>query len=228
MTFLRKFFFMTLLGAVAFSSLLYVDIKLKDEKSILFQLREIFFPTEYSRGQMRNFEADISYVGKQWKYHDSGKRFFEAGEYEKSIEEYKKAIELAQNDPRGSLLGIENQKFPRGALIEVYEKAERYSDAIDQIDWLLAHKPSESYALTLLARKEVVTAESAGQYKKALDVINQFLKSAEQLNRDRINEYQKTKTIKGWIHPELVFKEFRSKREDILRKFMAEKGAVLS
>ena len=198
----------------------YVNMQLKNDRSVLFQLREIFSPTKYSQGQGQNFQSDLASAAKQWKHHDLGKKYFEAGEYEKSIAEYKTAIEIGKQDAR-DWAQINNQKFPRGALIEVYEKAGRYQEAIEQADWMLAHKPSEPYSLHLMAYKKVIIAESAGQYEKALAIVNEFLKSSEELN-----EYRRTKDKNGWVQPDITLKEFRAKRDELQQKLASGKAAL--
>ena len=214
MRFSRKQVLFIVIGIVILLNVWYVSVKLKDHKSFLFQLRELAFPTKYSQGQVQNFQVDLSSAAKQWKHHDLGKKYFEAGEYDKSIAEYKTAIEMAKQDPR-DWVQINDQKFPRGRLWEVYEKAGSFQEAIEQIDWLLAHKPSEPHRLDLLAWKKVITAESAGQYEKAIMAIDEFLKSSEELN-----EYRRTKDKNGWVQPEFVLEEFRVKREEIQQKLV--------
>ena len=196
-----------MIGVVVLSGLWYVNMKLKDDRSFLFQLREMIWPSEYSQGQEQNFKSDLASIAKQWKYHDLGKKYFEAGEYEKSIEEYKKAIEIAKQEPR-DWARLREQKFPRARLIHVYEAAGRFDEAIEQIDWLLAHGPSDSVRLELLAWKNVIMAERNGEYKAALTHVETAL------NSDDLKKYK------------YVTQRFIAKRGDLQQKLLSEKAAL--
>jgi len=145
-----------------------IRVQLKDNSSFFFQLRQIFFPSQYSAGQMTNLQQDLARVEDHAIHEDRGRDYASAGDYEKSIEEYKKSIEIIQKDPgyQGRFQGtkeeldrvneevrIDTQKFARHRLVEVYKKAGRYPEALEQIDWLLAHKPLDHIKQELLAKK---------------------------------------------------------------------------
>lgn len=221
MKFSRGQLLLIIVGVVTISSVWYVNVRLKDHKSFLFQLRELAFPTKYSQGQIENFQTDLGTAAKRVRHQNLGWDYAKAGDYDKAITEYQKAIELARQDPAGDWAQINNQKFPRGTLVEIYGKAGRFQEAIEQIDWLLAHGPSEPHRLDLLAWKNVFMAESVGQYEKALEAIDKFLKSSEELN-----EYRRTKDKKGWVQPEFVLEGFRAKREEIQRKINSERTSL--
>lgn len=146
------------------------DRTLKNHRSPLFQLKELIAPSKYSKGQMQNLKEDLSTAAELHAHCHRGREYFDAGNYDKAIEEYKKAIEIAQSNS-WEWSRVQDQKFPRGRLVEVYMKAGQRQEALYQIDWLLAHQPSDQYEGELLANKY----ELNGQFEESLKQIEWLL-----------------------------------------------------
>ena len=164
-------------------SFIWIQKQLSNEKSFLYQLHRIFFPPKFSGQQFRNFQQDLVKGESYWVHNRLGREYFEAEDYDKSIEEYKKSIQIIESEPRdpGPLfkknekngkfyqlskeeMGKVNdesrtfkEEFPRHRLVEVYKKAGRYQEALEQIDWLLAHKPLDHVRVQLLAKREEIS-----------------------------------------------------------------------
>ena len=83
-------------------------------------------------------------IEKRIEQENIAKKFYETGDYESAIREYKKAAEMSKY----------HQWVPRYRLSEVYEKAGHNDLAIQEIDWLLSQKPSRQVIDELNARKE--------------------------------------------------------------------------
>ena len=102
-----------------------------------------------------NFNQDLNRAEDHWVHNRLGRQYSDSGNYEKAIEEYNKAIDVIQHSPGyewpnlkkedadriNEDAKIDTQIFPRYQLILAYEKAARYQEALEQIDWLLAYKP---------------------------------------------------------------------------------------
>jgi len=133
-----------------------IKVQLADDRSALFQLREIFFPTDYSKGMAQGLREDLNRVSGYYLYEQRGDVFMKSGEYNKAIEEYKTAIQVIENSSDSEELKIFSQKMPRHYLLQAYEKANRYPEALEQIDWLLAHKPLPHVEKELLTKKNEI------------------------------------------------------------------------
>jgi len=115
----------------------------------------------------QNFRQALNRAGNDWAHTVKGREFYEMGNYEKSIEEYQKAIQIIEANPDEKWQGVAEsemiringdrkafaERLPRYRLVEVFEKTGRYPEALEQIDWLLAHKPIDHVRRELLARK---------------------------------------------------------------------------
>ena len=118
--------------------------------------------------QANNFDQDLNKAEDHWVHNRLGRQYSDRGDYEKAIEEYNKAIEIIQNSKGNEWPNLkkedvdringetknDTQIFPRYQLVQVYEKAKQYQEAIEQIDWLLAHKPLPHVKEELLLSKE--------------------------------------------------------------------------
>ena len=118
---------------------------------------------------MQNFQSDLVKAEDEWKHNRKGREYFEAGDYEKAIGEYLAAIQEIQAEPNpehpaswtkeevnttNEWIKTFRQEFPRHRLVEVYEKAGHYQEAIEQIDWLLTHKPLAHVWYSLTNKKQ--------------------------------------------------------------------------
>lgn len=114
-----------------------------------------------------NFKHDLE-AAKNYRIHEiRGREYYDAGKYELSIVEYNKAIEIIQSMPDEKWTDVSQiemdrineesrssrQQFSRYRLVQIYEKAGRYSKALEQIDWLLTHKPVAHIQKELLVKK---------------------------------------------------------------------------
>jgi len=147
-----------------------VKVQLADSRSFLGQLKEIFFPTKYSANQMQNFQQDLKKSESHAVHNDLGRDYASTRQYDKAIDEYRRAIEIIESDPGEHWTDVSKaemdrinedervftQKFSRHRLVEVYKKAGRYPEALEQIDWLLAHKPLDHIKQELLTKKNEI------------------------------------------------------------------------
>gem|GEM_PF-3974673 len=151
----------------------------KKQRSYFAQLGFLLLgPSVTERKAIANFQRELA-TPKKWEVHENkGWSFQQQGKYQPAIEEYKKAIELSQNEPGAKELYKENdwgnlhelskeeldkanekiiadsQKFTRHRLAESYEKSGHYQEAFEQIDWLLAHDPLPHVWYELTLKKE--------------------------------------------------------------------------
>ena len=86
-------------------------------------------------------------IQKRTKQDNIAWSYYQKGDYEMAIKEYKKAIEMSKYD----------QWAPRYRLSAAYEKAGYYRLAIQEIDWLLSHKLDKRVVDELTARKKNLT-----------------------------------------------------------------------
>ena len=133
-----------------------VKVQLADDRSGLFQLREIFFPTDYSKDMAQNLRKDLNKVGRYYAYEQKGDSFMKLEEYDKAVEEYKTAIKVIESGNDSDEIKAFSQGMPRHYLAQAYEKAGRYQEALEQIQWLLDHKPLDHVKQELLAKKAEV------------------------------------------------------------------------
>ena len=101
--------------------------------------------------QVKNFNQDITKASEYWAHNKLGSAYFRQGDYEKSIVEYQKAIQIIESSPdeyaRTDVskeymntvnhdLKVQSQIFSRYGLIDSLDKAGRYEEAIQNIEWL--------------------------------------------------------------------------------------------
>ena len=105
-------------------------------------------------GQAENFNDDLKKADDYWIHNNLGWDYAKNGDYEKSIMEYKKAIEIIKNMPGdkwpnlkkedvdriNQQARIDSQIFSRYRLIEVLEKTGRYKEAIENVEWLMKNQ----------------------------------------------------------------------------------------
>jgi tetratricopeptide (TPR) repeat protein len=75
----------------------------------------------------------------------NGSKYEDEGKYDLAIEQYKKAMELGENDDKA---------LCRVLLADVYEKSGQYELAIQEIDWIIAQNPREEVKDEYIARKQ--------------------------------------------------------------------------
>lgn len=131
-----------------------IKIQMADDRSALFQLREMLFPTNYSKDMTQNFKAELDKINGFYSHEQQGDSFLKSGEYEKAIEEYKTSIRIIEDSQDSIDIKTFNQKMSRYYLFQAYEKAGHHEEALEQIDWLLTHKPLPHVKEELLQRKE--------------------------------------------------------------------------
>lgn len=154
----------------------WVKSQLSDIQSSLYQLHRIFFPPKYVNEQMVNFRQDLKKAESYAVHDDLGWGYAKVGNYEKAIEEYKKSIEIIQKDPGyqdrfngtkeelatvNEEVRVAKQAFPRNRLLELCEKTGRHQEALEQIDWLLVHKPLDHVRAELLTKKQEILQKIA-------------------------------------------------------------------
>ncbi|MEK7211372.1 MAG: tetratricopeptide repeat protein [Patescibacteria group bacterium] len=103
-----------------------------------------------SSDQVKNFNEDLNNASNYWAHNHKGSAYFRNGDYEKSIEEYKKAIEIIENIPGENWDDVSKEEmdrinheshvskqiFSRYGLIEALEKIGQYEEALQNVDWL--------------------------------------------------------------------------------------------
>lgn len=110
---------------------------------------------ETDSGQIRNFETDLK-KAKSYDYHeDLARDYIKTGQYDKAIEEYKTAINIIETSPddftrtdvskefRDNVnfeLKASSQIFSRYGLIGALEKAGQYTEALQNVDWLMKNQ----------------------------------------------------------------------------------------
>ena len=88
-------------------------------------------------------------IQKRTKQENVAWEYYQKGDYEMAIKEYKKAIEMSRYD----------QWESRYRLSEAYEKAGHYDLALREIDWLLSRKKVDQRVIDeLLARKAKISS----------------------------------------------------------------------
>ena len=104
--------------------------------------------------QAENFQQDVSKARAYAVHDDLGWDYAKSGQYEKAVEEYKKAIEIIENMPGDEWPNlkkedadkinkqsrIDSQIFSRYQLIDALDKAGRYEEAIQSVDWLIQNQ----------------------------------------------------------------------------------------
>jgi tetratricopeptide (TPR) repeat protein len=110
-------------------------------------------PPKYNE-QAENFQQDISKAKSYTVHDDLGWDYAKNGQYEKAIEEYKKAIEIIESMPGDEWPNlkkedadrikkqsrIDSQIFSRYQLIDVLDKGGRYEEALDNVEWLMRNQ----------------------------------------------------------------------------------------
>ena len=104
--------------------------------------------------QAKNFNEDLNKASDYWAHNKLGSAHFRNGDYENSVNEYKKAIEVIKNMPgdkwpnlkkedvdrMNQQTRIDTQIFSRYGLAEALEKTGRYEEALQSVDWLMRNQ----------------------------------------------------------------------------------------
>lgn len=120
---------------------------LSDDKSHIFVSKTLC-------DQLSNFQSDLKQA-ESYDYHeDLGRDYVKAGNYDKAVEEYKKAINIIENIPGENWAGVSKedmdrinkeshvsrQIFSRYRLIDALEKAGRFDEALENVEWLMRNQ----------------------------------------------------------------------------------------
>lgn len=141
--------------------------QLQNDRTFLGQLKLILFPKKQVASQIENFQQDLAKAENYWSHIRMARAHAEVRNYDASIKEYKKAIQIIQADPGEQWNDVSKEEMnrineevkaskqitPRHDLLEILEKTNRYPEALEQIDWLLAHKPLPHIEKELLAKQ---------------------------------------------------------------------------
>ena len=138
-----------------------------------------------SSNQTKNFNEDLNKVSDYWAHNHKGSAYFRSGEYEKAIAEYKMSIEIIENSPDEYVrtdvskeymdkvnheLKVSSQIFPRYGLVEALEKAGKFEEAIQAVDWLVQNqqmKGKEEFLKQKLERMKQDLLQKMQQIQKA-------------------------------------------------------------
>ena len=126
---------------------MFVDTKSQQKIGLLAEAGE-------SANQSNNFNEDLTRAADYWKHNKLGRRYSEAGDYDNAVEEYKRAIQIIENIPGEKWEGVSKEEmdrinnksrvfkqvFSRYGLIDVLEKAGRYEEAVQNVDWLIQNQ----------------------------------------------------------------------------------------
>ena len=102
----------------------------------------------------QNFEQDIARAESYAVYENRGWDYAKNGDYERALQEYKKAIDVIQNMPgdkwpnlkkedvdrMNQQTRIDAQIFSRYGLVEALEKTGGYEEALQSVDWLMRNQ----------------------------------------------------------------------------------------
>jgi len=112
----------------------------------------IFAATNSS--QAENFNNDLNNANTYWVHNKLGSAYFGKGDYNNAINEYKIAIDIVENIPGEKWTNVSKEEmdrinkesrnfkqiFPRYGLIEALEKAGRYKEALENVEWLIKNQ----------------------------------------------------------------------------------------
>ena len=129
--------------AVLFASMIVVS-------GVFLRLNTIGLAEADPNDQAKNFNEDLNKASDYWAHNKLGSAYFRNGDYENSVNEYKKAIDVIENMPgdkwpnlkkedvdrMNQQTRIDAQIFPRYGLSEALEKTGRYEEALQNVEWL--------------------------------------------------------------------------------------------
>ncbi len=104
--------------------------------------------------QGKNFNDDLKKADDYWGHNNLAWDYQKSGQYDKAVDEYKKAIEVIQNSPGDEWPNlkkedadrinqnakIDAQIFSRYGLIEALDRSGKYEEAIQNVDWLMQNQ----------------------------------------------------------------------------------------
>lgn len=127
-----------LIGAGIYLYTAFVQMKKGSEAAL-----RTFDPTteagKVSIARRKEIQERVNQENIAWEYYQSG-------EYEKAIEEYKKVLAMSAH----------HQWVPRYRLSEAYEKTGNYELALQEIEWLISQNPRQQVMDELMKRKEKI------------------------------------------------------------------------
>jgi len=125
-----------LIGAGIYSYIAFMQMKKGSEAAL-----RTFDPTteagKVSIARRKEMQERINQENIAWQY-------YQIGEYERAIEEYKKALEMSEH----------HQWVSRYRLSEAYEKTGNHKVALQEIEWLISQNPRQQVMDELKKRKE--------------------------------------------------------------------------
>lgn len=110
--------------------------------------------TRSSSDQVRNYNNDLTKASAYWKHNKLGDTYFRNGDFLNAIEEYMTAIEIIENIPGETWKDVPKEQmdrinmesrvskqiYSRYGLIEALEKAGRYEEALQNVEWLMKNQ----------------------------------------------------------------------------------------
>jgi len=104
--------------------------------------------------QAKNFKDDLNNASTYWTHNNLGDAYFNKGDYDSAINEYKTAIEIIENMPGDEWPNLKkedvdrmnkdsrnfDQIYSRYGLIAALDKAGRYDEALENVDWLMKNQ----------------------------------------------------------------------------------------
>ena len=137
-------FILLIVGILIIGILIYrfaskVSYQLKEGARVANQ---VFDPTT-EIGQA-NLSSRIK-TGEEFDHWSKGDAYMEQGQYDSAIAEYKLVDKYGRMEWESHTL-----------LSKAYEKAGRYSEALKELDWLIAQKPREEILRVFVDRKELL------------------------------------------------------------------------
>jgi tetratricopeptide (TPR) repeat protein len=102
----------------------------------------------------KNFEEDLKKAESYAVHENKGWDYVKDGQYDKAIEEYKKAIDIIENIPGENWGNVSQEEmdrinkesrnskqiFSRYGLIDALEKAGQYEEALQNVEWLIENQ----------------------------------------------------------------------------------------
>jgi len=157
-----------LLGVWLFLYLKEVSYQLKEGARIA---RAAFDPTtEIGKANLER----RSLIYKQGTYENKGYEYMKEEKYDEAIEQFKKALQF------GGLVWANHE-----ALSEAYEIADRYREALTELNWLISKNPRQEVLDELIARRNSVGAALQGKFSAAAS----YAKAAYELQLENARQF---------------------------------------